>query len=446
MSHDTKSPAELWANVLRTTSEKWYYSNPLAELAAFCVADGIEPLRLDDEVLRQFRKFLREDDHDANSAGSKVADARRAIRRLQQDPETAALVPDRGIRVPRGARQAQLASLTPQWRSDVDFIRTTVNGGRARPAQDNVERVVLALIEITGKFSPPIESADELFQLTTFSDLYEVKFGKADEKNLHEAAYRFLGLAIRYHQARGGRDELVDQFEAARTRMGTRKRDIAPRDLNRAGQIDDETWTAMQVEAIRRLRVAAASPANKLIDEAARVGLYVMMLSITGRTRLAVCKAEFALPLEEAGNEPSAEAAILIDDILVPLGPVHIAAIAAWRRWRHACWGIDHRVVFARRNGKAPNEGAFTGKTKAFGALFDVDITPRTLRLDTVTKLIDKKVPAGQIQSHLGIKQLINLKSQFGQLIAERSSELFGKAVVDGAGRKTDDLEEWGDA
>lgn len=445
MSDETKPPAELWANTLRAATEKGCFSHALTELAAFCLARGTKPRDLTDAVLRQFRKFLMEDDHDANRAGSKVADTRHVIFLLRQHRDTAGHVPDRGIRAPRGARQIQLASLTPQWRSDVTFIRQVVNGGRAKSAQDAAERVVLALIEITNKFSPPITSADELFQLNCFSDLYDVNFGKTDERNLHEAAYRFLGLAIRYHEARGGRDELVEQFEGARERMGTRKRDIAPRDLDRAGQIDDETWTAMQVEAIRRLRDAAASPAKKLKDEAARVGLYVMVLSITGRTRLAVCKAEFALPLEEAGSEPSAEAAILVDGILVPLGPAHIAAIAAWRRWRHNCWGIDHPVVFAGRNGKAPNEGAFTGKTKAFGALFDVDITPRTLRLDTVTKLIDKKVPAGQIQSHLGIKQLINLKSQFGQLIAERSSELFGKAVVDGAGRKKDDTEEWGD-
>ncbi|MBY0362343.1 MAG: hypothetical protein K2X45_10585 [Phreatobacter sp.] len=445
MSKDTKPPAELWANTFRAANEKGPYSLAFKELAAFCVADGIKPLDLNDAVLRRFRKFLRENDHDTNRAGSKVAEARHVIYHLRQHRDTAGLIPDRGIRPPRGARQLQLASLNPQWCSDLTFIRQVLNGHRAKSAQDAAERVVLNLIEITGKFSPPIKSADELFQLNTFSDLYEVKFGKTDEKNLHEAAYRFLGLAIRYHEARGGRDELVEQFEAARNRMGTRKRDIAPRDLDRAGQIDDETWTAMQVEAIRRLHVAAASPAKKRKDDAARVGLYVMVLSITGRTRLAVCEAKFALPLEASDNEPSAEAAILVDNTPVPLGPAHVAAIAAWRRSRHNCWGIDNRLVFAGRDGSAPNESSFTTTTKGFGTLFNVDITPRTLRLDVVSKLADKKVPAGQIQSHLGIKQLINLKSQFRQLIAERSAELFGKAVVDGAGPKKNDTEEWGD-
>jgi len=438
MSVDPISRVDAWRATVAAAEAKGLLHEGFLAFASFALVGKIGPRAVSDEHLRNFRIFLLEDDVDPDEAGSTIAEIRRTILLLQVDPETRNLITSQRIRPPRGARQAQRASLSAVWQRDLAFIRKEVVGGTEEANQDVVERFVLGLLEAAAGFEAPINDADQLFQLKTYVALHAVRFGKLDERNHHAAAYKFLTLGKEYHTAKKDREDLVDAFIAARKRLKTRKRSIAPSASSRIGQINDALWTKLQAEGVRRLWEACEAPRKKRLDDGARMGLFVSLVAITARSRAEVAAAEFALPLAYATADDDA-AAILVGGMRVPLAPVQINAIANWRRTRHKAWEVDHLRVFARcRDGVVPTPACFSTGTSRVGELFGIDITPRTLQLEAVRSLKRMKVPEGQIQSHLGIQQKINFESRFGSLLKMDSAERFGDAVLDAVDGKFD--------
>ncbi len=435
MPDQTIPIADEWHATREAAKAKGAYHDAFANFATFAEAKKISPTKVSKEHLRDYRIFLLEDDLDADEAGCVIADIRRTILLLQVDPATKNLITSQRIRPPRGARQAQQASLTPEWQRDLEFIETEVVGHTKASNQSVVTRFVLGCLEVAAAFEVPIQNADQLFQLETFVALDAVGFGKADHANQHAAAYRFLTLAKEYHEAVGDREELVDAFIAARKRLRTPPRKIAPSVMSRVGQVDDTLWPKFQGECLRRMVEAAKNPESKRADDAARIGLFVTVAAITGRDRIDVVAAEFASPLSSASDDAAA-AAILVGKVLVPFSRIQMAVIAHWRRTRSEAWGNDHLRVFARRDGTVPILSAFSTGARRFCALFGVDITPRTLQLEAVRKLKEMKVPLGQIQGHLGIQQKINFESRFNSLFEMDSAERFGDAVRDAASGK----------
>jgi hypothetical protein len=435
MADKPTPPAEAWTAVVAAAKAKGILYEGFSAFANHASNANIDPLKVSKEHLRDYRIFLLEDDVDPNDAGCIIADIRRTILLLQVDPDTKNLITSERIRPPRGARKAQQASLSLEWQRDLKFIETKVVGHTKSSNQSVVRRFVLSCLEVAAGFDTPISNADEFFQLETYVALDAVGFGTADHANHHAAAYRFLTHGKQYHEAVGNREELVDAFIAARKRLQTLPRKIAPSVLSRVGQVDDNLWTRLQGEALRRMVEAAKNPESKRTDDAARIGLFVTVAEITGRDRIDVVAAEFASPLSSASDDATA-AAILVGKVLVPFSPMQMAVIAHWRRTRSEAWGNDHMRVFARRDGTVPIPSAFSTGARRFCALFGVDITPRTVQLEAVRMLTQLRVPAGQIQSHLGIQQKINFQSRFNSLFEMDSAERFGDAVRDAASGK----------
>lgn len=422
-----------WDQLVRLNAAAAAPSADFQSFRAFCEKHGVGPDLIPASIYNKYGLGLLDN-------GKKPKEVQKILREIRADLKrlkggTDLIPPRRPKRKGRtGARQAQFEALPVSLRWDIEDLQDGLYAGDA-PASFGVKmRLLLTMIGVLNKAGFKVFTLDQLFSREAFKVLREHKFGKDETLLIDDTRYQFSLVARRYHGSKKNA-EMVQYFKAMGKGAGKLKRSVAPSTLERVGQLNPENWREIQKTCILSLEAAATEPRSREKQLKARDALFGTLVCISARSRMEVSQARFANPIDP-GNNPEDDAALLIGGVPVPLGDRHNQAISLWRRSKTLLTGRDDRWVFARTDGTLPNETTFSVAIKKFGATFGIDMTPQSLKLESIRRMKELGIDDAAIQAHLGVTQSINYETRFKVLGTITTANKFVSKVVDGAKKK----------